>query len=90
VAAFTVAFFVSTASARPPCIDRSVVIERLEQRYQEKSVSLGIAENGHVVEVLTSPTGTWTIIITAPGGKTCFIASGNHWMNIKQVKGQKL
>jgi hypothetical protein len=33
-----------------------------------------------VVELFTSPGGkTWTIIVSEPTGRTCFVSSGSDW-----------
>ena len=34
---------------------------------------------GSLLEVLTSPAGSWTIIVTVPGGPTCLVSSGEGW-----------
>ena len=41
---------------------------------------MGVAENGGLIEVLTSHQGdTFTIIVTTPDGKTCMVAAGADW-----------
>ena len=32
-----------------------------------------------MVELFTAETGTWTILITMPGGPTCVLGSGQSW-----------
>jgi hypothetical protein len=63
-----------------PCADRSVVVERLASGYGETRQAMGLAANNAVVEVFASPvSGTWTIVVTLPGGPTCLVASGVAW-----------
>jgi len=41
---------------------------------------MGLANNGGVVQILSSLSGTsWTIILTMPNGVTCMIAAGENW-----------
>ncbi len=53
------------------------------------AVSLGLSHDGRVVEVLKSPGGTWTIIMTAPNGVSCLLIAGKYWQNVV-IKAQEL
>ncbi len=55
------------------------MIGSLDRDYQESRSGLGLASNGSVVELYTAKTGTWTMLITKPGGRTCVIGSGESW-----------
>lgn len=67
----------ATAQQQPPCSQRGDVLKHLSAKYTEAPVTLGLANNGGVVEVLSSKTGSsWTIIITMPNGPTCMAAAG--------------
>ena len=65
-----------------PCAPRDVVLETLKKKYGERPVALGVTLSGALVEVLASEAGKWTIIVTAPGGPTCMVASGEGWRQI--------
>jgi hypothetical protein len=82
-----VAALISTsASAQMACTNRANVVDKLAERYAEKPVALGIANNGGVVEVLSEKTGaSWTIIITMPNGTACMIAAGENWEAIPKI-----
>lgn len=68
------------AAAQPAsCGERDTLIERLSSRYQEQPVSRGVTASGSLLEVLASPAGTWTILVTLPGGPTCLVSSGEGW-----------
>lgn len=63
-----------------PCTSRPEIISHLAGKYSEAPVAMGIANNGGVVEILTSDNGTtWTIIITMPNGMACLVAAGKSW-----------
>lgn len=64
---------------QPQCAQRDAVLERLSATYHEEPVSLGVTATGSLLEVLASPEGSWTIIITVPGGPTCLVSSGEGW-----------
>ena len=80
----------TAASAQNACLERGALIKHLEDKFDESPVSAGIAANGSVLEVFTSPDGlTWTIVLTAPNGQTCVMASGESWMGMPvPVKGK--
>ena len=72
---------ISTADAQQPlCSTRADITMQLSEKYAEVPVALGVANNGGVMEVLSSPDGTtWTIILTMPDGMSCMIAAGDDW-----------
>ncbi|MEO0387640.1 MAG: hypothetical protein AAF281_08935 [Pseudomonadota bacterium] len=68
------------AAQQGSCGDRDAIIERLGDRYGEARTARGLSSNNGMVEVYASEeTGTWTILITLPTGKTCLIAAGDFW-----------
>lgn len=74
------------SAQQPACTARNDVISHLASKYNEKPVALGLANNGGVIEVITSKGGdTWTIIITMPNGTSCMIAAGEHWENLPKT-----
>ncbi len=72
--------FSCPAFAQATCDQRLNIIGRLSGSYAETPKAMGIADNGGVVELLTSTDGaTWTFVITFPNGVSCLISSGRHW-----------
>lgn len=72
------------------CGDRTKVLKHLSGKYKEAPRSLGLANNGGVMELLVSPKGnSWTIIITMPNGPTCMVAAGENWENIPVKETKK-
>ena len=74
----------STALAQQPlCTERSEVLSQLSSQYAEAPVAMGIANNGGVLEILSSKSGkSWTIILTMPNGVACMIAAGENWESL--------
>ena len=74
-----------------PCGNRYSIIHKLENAYSEEPVSIGIIENGSLIEVFVSESGTFTILITSPKGRSCLVAVGNSWESaISILKGKKI
>src|SRR3546814_10571970 len=74
------------AAAQEQCHDRKQVTDYLADRYREEPVAMGLANNGGLIEVLTSPEGgTWTIMITMPDGRSCMVAAGESWQELQMV-----
>jgi hypothetical protein len=87
VAALVTAFSLpSAAQQQAACAKRTDVLKHLSAKYTEAPVALGLANNGGVLEVLSSKSGTsWTIIITMPNGPTCMVAAGENWEKIPHI-----
>ncbi len=87
LAAFLATFISLTGGSLPAaaqatqCGARDALIDRLAVKYDEEPISIGVTATGSLLEVLASPTGTWTIIVTVPGGPTCLVSSGDGWHN---------
>ena len=81
VIAFLIAVLISMpATAQTMCGQRADVLSGLSGTYTETPTAMGLANNGGVMEILTSPKGdTWTIIITLPNGMSCLVAAGENW-----------
>jgi len=62
------------------CGPRDVIIEQLENRYQETRRSAGLDTGNSLVELFASDqTGSWTITVTMPDGRMCLVAAGSHY-----------
>ncbi len=74
-----VALHATPVSAQKVCGERAKFIEMLGTKYLEQPVSMGITSTGAVIEVLISPKGSWSILLTYPTGSTCMVAAGDKW-----------
>ena len=82
IAAFAACLTVmaTAAFAEQQCGPRAVVIAHLADNFGESRQSIGMGQEGRVVEVFASvETGTWTITVTLPDGTTCLVAAGNSF-----------
>ena len=70
----------SAASAAPKvCGERAEIVKRLEQRHHETPNAIGLSSDGALIEVLVSPEGGWTFLLTYPDRPTCVMAVGEAW-----------
>lgn len=74
------------ASAQSVCGDRKEIVSRLESGYQEKASAIGLSGNGGVVELYKSDKGSWTLLLTRPGGVSCLMAAGENWEDTPDSK----
>ncbi|MFQ5959492.1 MAG: hypothetical protein ACE5LF_09010 [Alphaproteobacteria bacterium] len=74
-----VALHPSPGSAQSACGERADFIAFLGEKFAEQPVAMGLTSAGTVIELLTSSSGTWTILITYPNGTTCLAAAGEYW-----------
>lgn len=52
----------------------------LADEFAEVPVSHGLQADGKLVQVFASErSGTWSIVATAPGGRSCIVAVGKAW-----------
>ncbi|MCV6598164.1 MAG: hypothetical protein OIF40_13900 [Mangrovicoccus sp.] len=73
------------AQSAAHCGTRDAVVSKLNEKYGETRQSLGLGGNNTLVELFASPeTGSWTITITTPGGKTCLMASGQAFETLRE------
>ncbi|MCC7047542.1 MAG: hypothetical protein IT562_12595 [Alphaproteobacteria bacterium] len=65
------------AEAQANCGTHDELTRQLQDRYGESRQTIGLADNNAVVELFASAeSGTWTILVTTPGGPTCMVAAG--------------
>ena len=69
------------------CGERGKIVANLKKIYSEEPVAIGLSSNGGLIEILVSPTGTFTIILTQPNGWACVMAAGEDWENHKPLPG---
>jgi hypothetical protein len=72
----------SEANGMMACGERTIIVDRLAAKFDEQRASLMIDHQGNLVKVFANPeTGTWTLLITRPGGSTCVVSSGQDYVN---------
>ncbi len=89
---------IATATAPSPgaaqgqrlCGERADMLKDLEQKYSERPQSIGLVADGGLLEVLVSPAGGWTILISYPKRPTCVVAVGRDWQDRIRLAGESV
>jgi hypothetical protein len=78
--------FATQAALAAQCAPREQVVAGLATGFDEVRRGAGhtAAPDGRVqvIEIFTSASGSWTIVVTRPDGQTCLVASGQAWEDI--------
>lgn len=61
------------------CGERVEIVNALQSGHQEKRTAGGLSGSGGLVELFTGDAGTWTLLLTLPGGPTCLLGAGEAW-----------
>ena len=61
------------------CANRADMVKVLSQRFREAPRAIGLANSSAIIEVFTSKSGTWTILLTRPDGASCIVSAGDNW-----------
>ena len=61
------------------CGPRADVMAVLGGKFSETRRGMGLAGPAQVVELFASASGSWTVTVTLPDGRTCLLASGEGW-----------
>lgn len=84
---FALVLWQAPAFAQGQCGPREHLVKSLGDRFKEAPVGMGITQPGQIVELFTSDTGSWTMVLTTPNGTSCLIAAGESWDTIQRAKG---
>ena len=72
------------AQARYFCLPHAQAVDKLQNRFQEKVVGVGLGQDQKsVVELYVSQKGSWTILITLNNGLSCITAAGKNWLEVE-------
>lgn len=72
--------FPAFAQQRQLCAPRNALIEKLSQEFGEAPYAGAIDGAGNLMEILTGPKGTWTLLIVRPDRIACIVGSGEGWL----------
>jgi len=61
------------------CGERTGLLEHLKDKFKESAAGVGMTGNGAVIELMTSESGSWSLILTFPSGRSCLMATGDGW-----------
>lgn len=87
---FTAIFLATTlpAMAQTICDTRSKLVTELKTKHAETQTGYGITQSGkQMLELFTSISGSWTILMTHASGMSCAMAVGQSWNDNKKSAG---
>ena len=61
------------------CSPRNDAIRILTDDFGETRRAMALDNRGIVEIYASAETGTWTVTLTTPAGRTCLLAAGEHW-----------
>lgn len=67
------------AGAQPVCGARDGFVAGLERQFGEYRRIEAVTSAGALMEIFVSASGSWTVLVTLPGGPACLVASGTGW-----------
>ncbi len=88
-AVMAVLFLPGASLAQPHCGERQSLLDALARDHDEVPTALGLAATGQVVEVLSAPSGSWSIIVSQPNGRACLMGAGQGWQELPREPQQE-
>jgi len=82
VAATAVLILPFSVAGQTMCGGYETITERLRQGFGEHRRVEAVTANGGLMEIFVSDSGSWTILVTLPGGPSCPVASGEGWQGL--------
>ncbi len=71
------------------CSEHRRITDLLARRYAELPLSLGLGDDGSVLELFTSEGGeSWTVLRVTPDGRSCVVATGRNWQRLRAGTGE--
>ena len=65
------------------CAAHERVLDFLAKNFAEQPVGIGVTQQGGLLEILASSSGSWTAIISSPTGVSCIVATGEGWRSLE-------
>ncbi|MDP5216682.1 hypothetical protein Q5Y75_05585 [Ruegeria sp. 2205SS24-7] len=80
------ALLATQVAAQPRnCAPRDTVVERLQSKYGETRQAMGVAGRSLMEVWANEESGSWTILLTMPGGISCLGASGQSYEELSEA-----
>ena len=64
------------------CMARERLVRLLTGQYGETVLGRGVLSPRELVEIWTSPSGTWTAVVVLPDGSSCISSDGEGWQSV--------
>lgn len=67
------------SAQEPVCGDLRELMEVLQNEYQEEVLFSAMRNDGLLLLIVVSPSGTWSEVVVSPEGNACLAASGGNF-----------
>lgn len=74
------------AQQQMACGEREGIVAQLKEKFGETQAGMGMTRSGSLMEMFTADDGSWTLMLSFPGGRSCLIATGEGWEPVKEAK----
>lgn len=78
------AIFAGTQATAQTCAPHAALLQWLAIEHQESRQVIALSNAGEIVEMFASEDGSWTLVVTAPGGPTCLVAAGQAFQYVDE------
>ncbi len=76
------------ANAQQVCAPHEKATLHIEEKFDEQVVGRGLTPNGKAMfELFVSESGSWTVLVSDPSGRSCVVAIGENWQHITLLVG---
>ena len=75
-------------AAAQTCGRHDDLTHQLNAQYEERTAAYGLTADGRLVEVFSSPNGSWTILLSDPSGLSCIMSYGESWQPVPVKKAK--
>jgi len=72
------------------CGARQEIVRDLKQKYGEEVAGRGMTGGSALIELFAGPEGSWTLVLSFPGGRSCAIVAGEGWEPVERKKGREI
>ena len=78
----------NAASGGAVCGPRDHTLRQLEGKFKEQVFGRGLGPRGTaMLELFVSKSGSWTVLVSDPKGRSCILAAGEDWHQEKPIFG---
>ncbi len=76
------------AEAQQVCVTHDKAALELEEKFEEQVIGRGLTPNGKAMfELFVSVSGSWTVLVSEPSGRSCVVATGESWQRVPLLLG---
>ncbi len=76
------------AEAKQVCVTHDKAALELKEKFEEQVIGRGLTPNGKAMfELFVGVSGSWTVLVSEPSGRSCVVATGESWQRVPLLVG---